>query len=84
MSAHTSAQALAQTFAQAFVQALVQTWRLVTRWYSIPLLLLVWQVAVGSGLVESRLLPSPAPRPGVSVSPTASATPAKPSANPIH
>src|SRR3954471_9492855 len=27
-------------------------------WYSIPLLLLVWQVAVTSGLVESRLLPS--------------------------
>ncbi|MEA2947890.1 MAG: NitT/TauT family transport system permease protein [Alphaproteobacteria bacterium] len=32
----------------------------VARWYSIPLLLLLWQVAVGSGLVESRLLPSPA------------------------
>jgi NitT/TauT family transport system permease protein len=30
----------------------------VERWYSIPLLLLVWQAAVGSGLVESRLLPS--------------------------
>ena len=28
------------------------------RWYSIPLLLLVWQFAVASGLVESRLLPS--------------------------
>jgi NitT/TauT family transport system permease protein len=28
------------------------------RWYSIPLLLLVWQLAVASGLVESRLLPS--------------------------
>lgn len=28
------------------------------RWYSIPLLLLVWQVAVASGAVESRLLPS--------------------------
>jgi len=27
-------------------------------WYSIPLLLLVWQVTVVSGLVESRLLPS--------------------------
>jgi len=29
----------------------------IERWYSIPLLLLVWQVAVSSGLVESRLLP---------------------------
>ena len=28
------------------------------RWYSIPLLLLMWQFAVASGLVESRLLPS--------------------------
>jgi NitT/TauT family transport system permease protein len=28
------------------------------RWYSIPLLLLVWQAAVAIGLVESRLLPS--------------------------
>jgi NitT/TauT family transport system permease protein len=34
--------------------------RLIRRWYSIPLLLLVWQVVVGTGLVESRLLPSPA------------------------
>ncbi len=33
--------------------------RLLARWYSIPLLLLVWQIVVGSGLVESRLLPSP-------------------------
>jgi len=32
--------------------------RLAERWYSIPLLLLVWQAAVVSGLVESRLLPS--------------------------
>lgn len=32
----------------------------VARWYSIPLLLLAWEAAVGSGLVESRLLPSPA------------------------
>src|SRR5262249_34657639 len=32
---------------------------LAARWYSIPLLLLLWQVAVGSGLVESRLLPGP-------------------------
>jgi NitT/TauT family transport system permease protein len=31
----------------------------IARWYSIPLLLLVWQLSVGSGLVESRLLPSP-------------------------
>ena len=30
----------------------------IERWYSIPLLLLLWQAAVGSGLVESRLLPS--------------------------
>lgn len=28
------------------------------RWYSIPLLLLLWQFAVVSGLVDSRLLPS--------------------------
>jgi NitT/TauT family transport system permease protein len=28
------------------------------RWYSIPLLLLLWQFAVAGGLVESRLLPS--------------------------
>ena len=34
-------------------------WKAITRWYSIPLLLLVWQLAVASGLVESRLLPSP-------------------------
>jgi NitT/TauT family transport system permease protein len=31
--------------------------RYIERWYSIPLLLLVWQAAVSSGLVESRLLP---------------------------
>lgn len=31
--------------------------RHIGRWYSIPLLLLVWQAAVSSGLVESRLLP---------------------------
>ena len=31
--------------------------RQIERWYSIPLLLLVWQAAVSSGLVESRLLP---------------------------
>lgn len=33
---------------------------LVARSYSVPLLLIVWQAAVSSGLVESRLLPSPA------------------------
>jgi NitT/TauT family transport system permease protein len=33
--------------------------RLIGRWYSIPLLLLVWQLMVGGGLVASRLLPSP-------------------------
>jgi NitT/TauT family transport system permease protein len=33
--------------------------RLLARWYSIPLLLLIWQVSVDSGLVQSRLLPSP-------------------------
>ena len=38
---------------------MARTWDLVTRWYSIPLLLLVWQVSVASGLVESRLLPGP-------------------------
>ena len=41
----------AQTFAQAR--------SLIGRWYSIPLLILVWQLAVASGLVESRLLPGP-------------------------
>ena len=34
-----------------------QVGRHVERWYSIALLLLVWQAAVSSGLVESRLLP---------------------------
>ena len=38
---------------------LAQAWSLVARWYSIPLLLLVWQVAVASGFAESRLLPGP-------------------------
>src|SRR5882724_4849890 len=38
---------------------IAQAGKLIGRWYSIPLLLLLWQVAVGSGLVESRLLPSP-------------------------
>jgi ABC-type nitrate/sulfonate/bicarbonate transport system permease component len=32
--------------------------RPLANWYSIPLLLAIWQVAVTSGLVESRLLPS--------------------------
>src|SRR5262249_61342733 len=40
-------------------QTLAQARSLISRWYSIPLLLLVWQVAVASGLVGSRLLPSP-------------------------
>jgi NitT/TauT family transport system permease protein len=34
-------------------------WDAIARWYSIPLLIVVWQVAVASGLVQSRLLPSP-------------------------
>ena len=42
---------MAQTFAQAR--------SLIARWYSIPLLLLVWQVAVASGFVESRCCPAP-------------------------
>jgi NitT/TauT family transport system permease protein len=33
--------------------------KLVERWYSIPLLLVVWQVVVATGLVRSRLLPGP-------------------------
>jgi NitT/TauT family transport system permease protein len=33
--------------------------KLVERWYSIPLLLVVWQVVVATGLVQSRLLPGP-------------------------
>lgn len=37
---------------------MVRALRSVERWYSIPLLLLLWQVAVSSGLIESRLLPS--------------------------
>jgi NitT/TauT family transport system permease protein len=32
--------------------------RFIATWYSIPLLLALWQVAVSSGLVASRLLPS--------------------------
>ena len=38
---------------------MAQAGKLIGRWYSIPLLLLLWQVAVSSGLVVSRLLPSP-------------------------
>jgi NitT/TauT family transport system permease protein len=30
----------------------------IAKWYSVPLLLLIWQLAVSSGLVTSRLLPS--------------------------
>jgi len=32
--------------------------RILANWYSIPLLLLVWQALVAGGIVESRLLPS--------------------------
>ncbi|MGH7091524.1 MAG: ABC transporter permease [Stellaceae bacterium] len=32
--------------------------RLAVQWYSIPLLLAIWQLAVAGGLVQSRLLPS--------------------------
>lgn len=38
---------------------IAQVGRLIGRWYSIPLLLLVWQVAVSGGFVESKLLPGP-------------------------
>ena len=34
-----------------------QIWAIVGRWYSIPLLLAVWELAVVSSLVTSRLLP---------------------------
>jgi NitT/TauT family transport system permease protein len=37
---------------------MAKTLRQAERWYSIPLLLLLWQIAVASGFVESRLLPS--------------------------
>jgi NitT/TauT family transport system permease protein len=40
-------------------QAWTQARDLIARWYSIPLLIVIWQLAVGSGLVESRLLPGP-------------------------
>ena len=38
---------------------IVHALRRAGQWYSIPLLLLLWQLSVTSGLVESRLLPSP-------------------------
>ena len=37
---------------------LQRTMGFVAKWYSIPLLLLIWQLSVSSGLVTSRLLPS--------------------------
>ncbi len=33
--------------------------KIVGRWYSIPLLLLLWELSTTSGLVQSRLLPGP-------------------------
>ena len=36
---------------------IAQARNLIGRWYSIPLLLVMWQAAVASGLVQSRLLP---------------------------
>jgi NitT/TauT family transport system permease protein len=39
---------------------IAQAGKWIGRWYSIPLLLLLWQLAVDSGLIDSRLLPSPA------------------------
>ena len=33
--------------------------RLIGNWYSIPLLLVSWQLAVSTGLIQSRLFPSP-------------------------
>ena len=38
---------------------IAQAGKMIGRWYSIPLLLLLWQVAVATGIVKSRLLPSP-------------------------
>ena len=38
---------------------MVHAAKLIERWYSIPLLLVIWQVVVSTGLVQSRLLPSP-------------------------
>jgi NitT/TauT family transport system permease protein len=37
---------------------IVKALRQMGRWYSIPLMLLAWQIVVSSGLIESRLLPS--------------------------
>lgn len=37
---------------------MIRVLRYVEHWYSIPLLLLLWQIGVASGVVESRLLPS--------------------------
>jgi ABC-type nitrate/sulfonate/bicarbonate transport system permease component len=39
---------------------IAQAGQWIGRWYSIPLLLLLWQLAVGGGFVDSHLLPSPA------------------------
>jgi NitT/TauT family transport system permease protein len=36
-----------------------RAWHIIQRWYSIPLLLTVWQLAVSAGILQSRLLPSP-------------------------
>jgi NitT/TauT family transport system permease protein len=33
--------------------------RLISRWYSIPLLLIAWQLVAAGGFVESKLLPAP-------------------------
>jgi NitT/TauT family transport system permease protein len=49
----------AQSQTQTRTHTWTQAWNLVARWYSIPLLLLLWHLAVGTGLVESRLLPGP-------------------------
>jgi NitT/TauT family transport system permease protein len=41
----------------AAAQAITQVRGFIARWYSIPLLLAIWQISVASGLVTSRLLP---------------------------
>jgi NitT/TauT family transport system permease protein len=33
-------------------------WGVFKRWYSVPLLLVIWELCVGTGLVQTRLLPS--------------------------
>ena len=33
--------------------------KFISRWYSIPLLVILWQLSVSAGLVQSRLLPAP-------------------------